>query len=56
MEYFLFQRYFAILWGVQFVSVNYSSEQMLLVGELISTYHQNEAQRFKNKYFGIFLN
>ena len=39
--------------GVSVLEIH-SYEQMLLVGELISTYHQNEAQRFKNNYFGIF--
>ena len=33
----------------------HSYEQILLVGELISTEHQNEVQRFKTNYFGIFL-
>ena len=58
MNIFYFSNFFAILWGVQGLSVLeiHSYEQMLLVGELISTYHQNEAQRFKSNYYGIFLN
>ena len=58
MEYFVFQRFFAFLWGVKGVSVLeiHSYEQILLLGQLISTEQQNEAQSFKNNYFGIFLN
>ena len=39
MEYFLFRRLFAFLWDVQGISVFeiHSSEQILLLGELIST-------------------
>ena len=58
MELFLFQWLFAFLWGVHGVSVLeiHSYEQILLWGKLISTWQQNEAQMFKNNYFGIFLN
>ena len=58
MEYFLFQRFFAFLWDAQGVSLFkiHSYEYILLLDELISTQQQNEAQRFKNNYFGIFLN
>ena len=34
----------------------HSYEQILILGELISTQRQNAVQRFKNNYFGIFLN
>ena len=58
MEYFSFQRLLAFLWDVQgvFVLEIHSHEQILLLTQLISTLQQNEAQRFKNNYFGIFLN
>ena len=58
MEYFLIQRLFAFLCAVQGISVLEipAYEQILLLEELISTKQQNEAQRFKNNYFGIFLN
>ena len=57
-ECFLFQRIFAFLWSVQRVSVLeiYSFEQISLFGELFNIWQQNEAQRSKNDYFGIFLN
>ena len=46
MEYFLFQRFFDFLCSAQGVSVFeiHSYEQILLLGELISTQQQNEAQ------------
>ena len=49
---------FLILLGVQGISVLeiLSYEQILFLEELISTLQQNEAQRFKNNHFGIFLN
>ena len=58
MEYFLLQRFFAFLWSVKGVSVlELQSHEPILVLELVnSTLQQNEAQRFKNNYFGIFLN
>ena len=58
MEHFSFHRFFAFLWGVQDVSVLeiHSYEQILFWGELISTKQQNKALRFKNNYFGIFVN
>ena len=58
MEYFLFQRFCAYLWSVQGISVLeiHAYEQILPLGELICTLQQNEAQRFKNNYCGIFLN
>ena len=34
----------------------HSYEQILLLGELIRTKQLIEVQRFKNNYFGIFLN
>ena len=45
MEYFLFQPCYAYLWSVLGVSVLeiHSYEQILPLGELISTYQQNEA-------------
>ena len=57
MEYCFVSMTFAFLWGVHGVSVLeiHSYKQILLWGQLISTYQQNEAQSFKNKYFGIFL-
>ena len=39
--------------GVSVLEIH-SYEQILLLRELISTQQQNEAQRFKNNYFGIF--
>ena len=41
--------------GVSILEIH-SYEQILLLRELISTSQQNEAQRFKNNYFGSFLN
>ena len=56
--FFISAIFFSFLWSVQGVSVReiHFYGQMLLLGELISTSQQNEAQRFKNTYFGIFLN
>ena len=55
---FLFQRFCAILWSAQPVSEleKHTYEQILPLGELISTEQQNEGQRFKNNYFDIFRN
>ena len=58
MEYFLFQRFCAILWSAQPVSELeiHTHEQILPLGELITTQQQNKGHRLKNNYFDIFRN
>ena len=42
--------------GVCRVFLYLKYEQISFLGELISTWQQNEAERFKNNYIGSFLN